>query len=115
MADTPDFRSEGLLCAVRTCATVVTDLLARHPRAAALRQLKPQATSLSQLLWDELVAAERESLAERAERYLEPTEGTPAQYWQRRRRLAEWQAWQRVEAELPPLWLKLLEMPAQVT
>src|SRR5438874_2110925 len=57
--DSRDFRTEALLTAVRTCATVVTDLLARHPRADELRQrADDEPPPLAQLLWDELVAAE---------------------------------------------------------
>src|SRR5690349_5513444 len=90
-----DFRAEGLLCAIRTCSTTVSDLLARHPHAANLRQrmaeddTKETHASLGDLLWDELVVGERSHLG-RGEQYLEAARGTAAQFWLRRRRLDEW-------------------------
>jgi len=112
-----DFRAEGLLCAIRTCSTTVSDLLARHPRASLLRSkaaeedAKENHASLGELLWDELVTGERSHLG-RGESYLEPGRGTPAQFWLRRRRLDEWGRRRDMGGLLPPPWRRVLEMPA---
>src|SRR5437899_7889909 len=82
----PNYRALGLLCAVRTCATVVKDLLARHPNAEALRATSEadDGAALSDLLWRELADAERATLRGAGQRHLEPPRGSAVQYWHRR-------------------------------
>lgn len=112
MAEKADeFRIAALGCAIRTCSSVVGDLLAWHPEAEALRQrLAGQAgCSLGELLWKELSAGERGRFPEDG---LMAARGSAVGYWQRRRRLGEWAQWQRTAATLPGYWVKLLEMPA---
>ncbi|HEY8668238.1 MAG TPA: hypothetical protein VIM11_07085 [Tepidisphaeraceae bacterium] len=114
----PDYRSEGLLCAVRTCSSDIHDLLDRHPRAGALRDLitrqhlRPLAgLTLADLLWDDLVEHERALLGKRADVFFDAAQGTAAQFWQRRRRLAAWDRWRVIERRLPAPWPRLLELP----
>jgi hypothetical protein len=114
----PDYRSEALLCAVRTCSSAIHDLLARHPRAHWLRELAGERTgrplaghTLADLLWDELVDRERAALGKRAGVFFEAARGSASQFWHRRRRLAAWDRWRVIERRLPAPWPRLLELP----
>src|SRR5947209_8544270 len=109
-----DYRTEALLCAVRTCASVTSDLLARHPRAAELKHYaadRDDDRPLGKLLWQELVEEERTCLGPRGAYYVDPGEGTAARYWQRRARLAGWKQRRDAAARLPWPWPQVLEMP----
>jgi hypothetical protein len=109
-----DYRSEALVCAISTCASVTADLLARHPRSAELKRHAAdyEGKPLGKLLWQELVEEERACLGPRGAYYVDPAEGTACQYWQRRARLGVWKQRRDAAGRLPAPWPKLLEMPA---
>src|SRR5437868_1269351 len=88
----PDYRSESLLCAIRTCANATSDLLARHPLGDLLRNkaIDGDGPPLAKLLWQELIDEEKGCLGARGSYYVDAGEGKPIQYWQRRMRLTGW-------------------------
>ncbi len=93
----------------------MSDLLAWHPDGPALREQAEmlEGDTLLNLLWEELSAAERESLGQGPDDPdAVPTQGTAATYWLRRRRLAQVQRWRGVAKRLPSFWLRLLEAPS---
>jgi hypothetical protein len=112
-----DYRSEALLCAIRSCAAVTTDLLARHPHSTRLRTAADDLEgldtnrSLSQLLWQELVDQETHWLGAQGAAYVGPGQGTAVQYWQRRLRLDAFKQRQAAAARLPHPWPELMRMP----
>src|SRR2546423_5487527 len=110
----PDYRTEALLCAIRTCSSATTDLLARHPLGDVLRNraADDQGRPLAKLLWEELVEQEKECLGSRGSYYVDPAEGRPVQYWQRRVRLTGWIQRREATASLPQPWPCLLDLPS---
>src|SRR2546423_590721 len=98
-----DYRTEALVCAISTCASVTADLLARHPKAAELKKHAAdyEGKPLGKLLWQELVEEERACLGPKGAYYVDPAEGTACQYWQRRSRLAAWKQLRDAAGEAP--------------
>jgi hypothetical protein len=115
-----DYRAATLTCALRTCASVTSDLLGLHPKAEALRKQMAAdddgggecGRSLSRLLWQELFDEERACLGATGAYYVDTSEGTGPQYWQRRQRLCGWKQKRAATASLPAPWPKILEMPS---
>jgi len=112
---------------VRACATGVCDLLAWHPDRQALRrqmesgEFGGRGESLSTILWEELLTAERATIQPPRRNPDAPDEtlpqaesGTPGSYWLRRRRVGQWERWLAAAAKLPRAWVRLLEAPAAV-
>src|SRR5690349_7972771 len=108
-ANRTDYRTEALVCAISTCASVTADLLARHPKAVELKKHAAdyEGKPLGKLLWQELVEEERACLGPRGAYYVDPAEGTACQYWQRRTRLAVWKQRRDAAGRLPAPWPKL--------
>ncbi len=114
-ASTRDYRSDALLCAIRTCSTATSDLLARHPQADKLRaraSAEDSSHPLAKLLWQELIDEEKACLGSRGSYYVDPAEGRPVQYWQRRQRLNGWVLRREATKSLPQPWPRILDLPS---